>query len=93
MTRETVNSRVAVLETKVETINTKLDEVRADIKEVHACLHKTRELILDQIKTLRQEENSTHKEQNTRIAALENWRWYILGMACAVAIIAKFIFN
>jgi uncharacterized membrane protein len=91
MTRETVNSRVAVLETRVEAISVKLDEVRADIKEVHACLHKTRELILDQIKTLRQEENSAHKEQNTRISALENWRWYILGMACAVAVVAKIL--
>jgi uncharacterized membrane protein len=92
MTRETVNSRVAVLETKVEAINSKLDEVRADIKEVHACLHKTRELILDQISQLRTEENSAHKEQNKRISILENWRWYIIGICTAIALVAKFIF-
>jgi chaperonin cofactor prefoldin len=91
--KETVNSRVAVLESQVDTISTKLDEVRADIKEVHACLHKTRELILDQIENLRREEHSAHDKQNARITALENWRWYILGMACAVAVLAKFVFN
>ena len=92
MTKETLNSRVAVLETKVEAINTKLDEVRSDIKEVHACLHKTRELILDQIELLRNSESQAHDKQNTRITQLENWRWYILGMAVAVGVIAKIIF-
>ena len=91
MARESVNSRVAVLETKVEAISTKLDEVRSDIKEVHACLHKTRELILDQISQLRTEDNQAHKEQNTRITSLENWRWYVIGIATVLAVVAKFI--
>lgn len=93
MARETINSRVAVLETQVDTISTKLDEVRADIKEVHACLHKTRELILSQIDSLRHEDNQAHKEQNTRITALENWRWYIIGIATAAGVAAKYLFN
>jgi chaperonin cofactor prefoldin len=93
MTRESVNSRVAVLETKVEAISTKLDEVRADIKEVHACLHKTRELILNEVKALRDSENATHKEQNQRIMGLENWRWYTIGIATVLAVVAKFIFG
>jgi ribosomal 50S subunit-associated protein YjgA (DUF615 family) len=89
--KETVNSRVAVLETKVEAISSKLDEVRNDIKEVHACLHKTRELILNEVKALRESDNQEHREQNQRIMSLENWRWYTLGFAAAVAIIAKFV--
>lgn len=91
MTKETLNSRVAVLETKVEAISIKIDEVRSDIKEVHVCLHKTREMILDQIKTLRIEEHQAHDKQNDRIAKLENWRWYVLGIVAAVAVLAKFI--
>ena len=89
--KETINSRVAVLETKVEAISIKLDEVKHDIKEVHNCLHKTRELILDQIKTLRTEENLAHKEQNTRISQLENWRWYVIGIATALGVIAQYL--
>ncbi|CAB5225736.1 hypothetical protein UFOVP758_11 [uncultured Caudovirales phage] len=89
--KETLNSRVAVLETKLEAVNSKIDEVRADIKEVHACLHKTRELILDQIAQLRTEENVQHKDQNHRISNLENWRWYIIGIATAGIFIAKYI--
>jgi DNA-binding transcriptional regulator YiaG len=91
--KETLNSRVAVLETKVEAVSVKLDEVRSDIKEVHACLHKTRELIMEQISQLRTEENVAHKEQNARISALENWRWYIIGIATAAGIAAKYLFN
>ena len=91
--KETLNSRVAVLETKVEAVSVKLDEVRADIKEVHACLHKTRELILDQISQLRTEENTQHDKFNSRLTQLENWRWYIVGIATAAGIAAKYLFN
>jgi chaperonin cofactor prefoldin len=89
--KETLNSRVAVLETQVDAISTKLDEVRSDIKEVHACLHKTRELILFQIQSLRDDENSAHKEQNVRITSLENWRWYVIGIATAAGIVAQYL--
>jgi hypothetical protein len=89
--KETLNSRVAVVETKLEALTVKLDEVRSDIKEVHACLHKTRELILSEIKTLRQEDNVAHKDMNHRIMNLENWRWYVIGIATAIAVGAKFL--
>jgi chaperonin cofactor prefoldin len=89
--KETLNSRVAVLETQVDAISTKLDEVRTDIKEVHNCLHKTRELILFQIQSLRDDENNSHKEQNVRITSLENWRWYVIGIATAAGIVAQYL--
>jgi DNA-binding transcriptional regulator YiaG len=89
--KETLNSRVAVVETKVEAISSKLDEVRDEIKEVHACLHKTRELILTEIKALRQEENAQHEQFNKRVVVLENWRWYLIGIACAVGFAFKYI--
>jgi chaperonin cofactor prefoldin len=89
--KETLNSRVAVLETKVEAVSSKLDEVRADIKEVHDCLHKNRELILTKIDQLRQEENTQHEQFNKRVTVLENWRWYIIGIACAVGVVFKYL--
>jgi chaperonin cofactor prefoldin len=91
--KETLSSRVAVLESRVDNISEKIDEVRSDIKEVHACLHKTRELILNQIESLRHEGNQAHTDQNTRITALENWRWYIIGIATAAGIAAKYLFG
>ena len=91
--KETLNSRVAVLETKVEAVSVKLDEVRADIKEVHACLHKTRELIMEQISQLRTEENQQHDKFNSRLTQLENWRWYVVGIATAAGVAAKYLFN
>jgi DNA-binding transcriptional regulator YiaG len=93
MPKETLNSRVAVLETRVEAISVKLDEVRADIKEVHVCLHKTRELILDQIENLRTQENTQHDKFNTRLSQLENWRWYTIGIVSAIGVVANLLFN
>ena len=93
MARETVNSRVAVLEIQVANIEKKVDNISEEIKEVHACLHKTREMILSKIETLRSEEQAVHKEQDQRIASLENWRWYILGIVCALGVVAKLLFG
>lgn len=89
--KETLNSRVAVLETKVEAISVKLEEVRHDIKEVHACIHKTRDMIISEIKALRAEDNQAHKEQNTKINTLENWRWYVIGIATACGVVANYL--
>lgn len=89
--KETLNSRVAVLETQVDTISNKLDEVRSDIKEVHSCIHKTRDLILIELKTLRLEESVIHKEQNARISSLENWRWYVIGIVTAIGIVTQYL--
>ena len=93
MPKETINSRVAVLETRVEAISVKIDEVRSDIKEVHVCLHKTRELILDQIENLRTQENTQHDKFNTRLSQLENWRWYTIGIVSAIGVVANYVFN
>lgn len=89
--KETLNSRVAVLETKVEAVSIKIDEVRSDIKEVHECLHRNRELILSKIDQLREQDNTQHERFNKRLTVLENWRWYIIGIACAVAFAFKYL--
>ena len=89
--KETLNSRVAVLETKVEAVSSKLDEVKDEIKEIHSCLDKTRELILSEIKALRQEDNAQHERFNKRLVVLENWRWYMIGIACAVGFAFKYL--
>ena len=82
--KETINSRVAVLETQVDSIDKKIDDLRADVKDMHDCLDKTRDLIVEQIQGLKREEHVAHKELTTRITTLEQWRWYILGIAATV---------
>ena len=89
--KETLNSRVAVLETKVEAIGVKVDEIRLDIKDMHDCLDKTRDLIISEIKALRQEDNAQHERFNKRVTVLENWRWYLIGIACAVGVVFKYL--
>lgn len=89
--KETLNSRVAVLETKLETVDTKIDDVRADIKEVHECLHQNRELVLSKIDQLREQDNTQHQRFNMRLVVLENWRWYVIGIACAVGFAFKYL--
>jgi chromosome segregation ATPase len=44
--------RVGILETKVENINEKIGEVKADIKEMHDCLDRTRDTVMEELKTM-----------------------------------------
>lgn len=93
MPRESVNSRVAVLETQVDNIEKKVDGISDDIRQLHNCLHKNREMIISEIKALREADNLAHREMNQRIASLEHWRWYILGIVCALGIVAKHLYG
>jgi len=44
--------RVGILETKVENINEKLGEVKDDIKDMHDCLDRTRDTVMEELKTM-----------------------------------------
>jgi adenylosuccinate lyase len=87
--KETINSRVAVLETQVTSMDKKLDELRFDVKDMHDCLDKTRDLIVSEIQLLKQEEHLAHDRLTNRLATLEQWRWYVLGVAGAVGYIVS----
>lgn len=84
MSQDTINSRVAVLETQVTAMDKKLDELRVDVRDMHDCLDKTRDLIVSEIQTLRQQEHVAHTQLTHRLATLEQWRWYVLGIAGTV---------
>jgi len=44
--------RVGILETKVENINEKIGEVKDDIKDMHDCLDRTRDTVMEELKTM-----------------------------------------
>ena len=44
--------RVGILETKVENINEKIGEVKEDIKDMHDCLDRTRDTVMEELKTM-----------------------------------------
>jgi len=44
--------RVGILEIKVENINEKIGEVKEDIKDMHDCLDRTRDTVMEELKTM-----------------------------------------
>jgi len=48
----TLPERVIVLETKVDNIEEKLVDLKGDVKEMHDCLDRTRDEVLDELKTM-----------------------------------------
>jgi chromosome segregation ATPase len=48
----TVPERVAVVETQVKAMDEKIDDLKADVKDVHDCLDRTRDGIMDELKSM-----------------------------------------
>lgn len=48
----TVPERVSVLETKVDNIEEKLDDIKTDVKDMHDCLDRTRDTVMEELKTM-----------------------------------------
>jgi len=67
-------SRIAVLETKVINLNEKMDDLKQDVKDMHDCLDRTRDLIRDELKEMRQEATSQHNSLSKKFNSLENFK-------------------
>lgn len=73
------------------------DANRDYISELKATNSAERELrhkeVIDLIDVLRKELKEKNKEQDDKIANLENWRWWIMGIGIAVTTIASLLWG
>lgn len=63
-------------------INTKLERALSDIKDLKDDLASRVNDVEGDIAGL-----------GTRVSALENWRWYIVGIASVATVVANFVIN
>lgn len=67
-------------------LNTKLEDMKTTAQVERERRHKE---LLSSIETLNKSMSDKLEKQDKRITALENWRWYVLGMAVVVIFIAS----
>jgi hypothetical protein len=80
----TTNERVSVLETKV-------DSLKEDVKELHDCLHKTRETLVEEIKSQQAKNTQEHAQVMTRLEDLNTFKTKMLIALSTVGPIAAYL--
>lgn len=93
---ESLDIKVAKIETKVEAIKEDVDSTVDELKIIHGRITEGNEKILDKLGTMTHVTNDQHSDIlakmetmdrriNGRISALERWRYWVLGAAVAAA--------
>ena len=72
--------RVSVLETKVNHIDGKIDELKVDVKEMHDCLDRTRDCLMEELKSMSDKSTSAHSDLAGKISDLENSKNRVIFM-------------
>jgi len=86
-------SRIAVLETKVVNLNEKIDILRQDVKDMHDCLDRTRDLLRDELKVMREEATSQHLTLTKKFNNLENFKNKGIYIGIGAAAVLGWIFG
>ena len=88
---ESEQSRIAVLEIKVLNINEKIDDLKHDVKDLHDCLDRTRDLLRDELKVMREEATTQYNSLSKKFNALENFKNKSMYMGIGAALVIGWI--
>ena len=88
----TTAERLGIVETKVAVLDEKIDTLRTDVKDVHDCLDRTRDGIMEQLKTMHQSSCEQHNELAGKIKELEKfrmkWTWMVAGGVATLGVVS-----
>lgn len=72
-------TEVAVLQVQFQNLNEKVDDLKTDLQDIRDSMEKHSEKSYNLIKELKDDNSNAHKSVSDKIAALEKWRWMIMG--------------
>lgn len=81
-----VDSQEKSLSQNVEIIHDRISDHR---EEVSVEIEKSHNKIMSEIKALREDQQSHHKQMNERLNKLEQWRWTVVGGAVVIGFLAS----
>ena len=62
----------------------RLNTTQKQTEVIHQRISDFKAEVIDEIKQLREENNVQHKSVEERLARLEKWRWFVIGIAAAI---------
>ena len=83
-----LSERVAVVETKVDAMIVCVDEIKTNLRDMHDCLDKTRETVLDELKTMNSLNTEQHEKLAEKVGNLEKFKtkgtYLVMGAVAAL---------
>lgn len=72
-------TEIAVLQVQYGNLNEKVDELKSDLKDFRDHVDGHMDETHNLIKSFQDENKKQHDEVNKKVAALEKWRWMLMG--------------
>ena len=72
-------TEIAVLQVQYGYLNEKCDDIKSGLKDLTTHLDNHMDETRDLIKEFQEENKKQHDEVNEKVAALEKWRWMLMG--------------
>lgn len=72
-------TEVAVLQVQYTHLSEKVEEVKTGLKDLATHIDGHMESTHDLIREFQEENKKQHDEVNKKVAALEKWRWMLMG--------------
>ena len=72
-------TEIAVLQVQYKNIDEKVDELKTDLKDLRTHLDTHTETTQNLIKEFQTANVASHKTMDTKISALEKWKWMLMG--------------
>ena len=72
-------TEIAVLQVQYQNLTEKVDDLKSDLKDLSSHLDAHMDDAKTLIRKFQNENNKQHDEVNKKIAALEKWRWMLMG--------------
>ena len=72
-------TEVAVLQVQYSHLNEKVEDIKTGLKDLATHIDGHMESTHNLIKEFQEENKKQHDEVNKKVAALEKWRWMLMG--------------
>ena len=77
-------TEVAVLQVQYKNLDEKVDEIKVELKDIRDDMARANESTQNLIKDFQSSNIDAHKTMAAKIAALEKWRWMMMGAGIAL---------
>ena len=85
--------RLTAVSTSVEKMlavhETRLEAAERQTEVVHQRLTDFKKEVIEEIKELRVENDKQHRDVSDRLARIEKWKWFVIGIASGVGFLAS----
>ena len=81
---EHAETEIAILQIQFNNLDEKVDDLKTDVKELHDCLDRRMDETKAMLRTMKEVNETSHKELTSKIANIEKIKWMLMGAAAVL---------